>query len=163
MNNKIKVKRIIFVVLIVLNCSTIFYFSNQVADDSSAESSRFVEFISEIIPSIKNMQEPAKTNLKANILTPIVRKSAHLSIYTLLGIFTYGFVNTFEIDNKKKILYAIAFCICYSISDEIHQMFVDGRSCELRDVIIDTSGAFIGIILANGLTRLINKRKKETI
>ena len=34
----------------------------------------------------------------------------------------------------------------YSISDEIHQIFVPGRSCELLDVFIDTCGSLIGII-----------------
>ena len=34
----------------------------------------------------------------------------------------------------------------YAISDEVHQIFVDGRSCELRDWAIDTVGAILGAI-----------------
>ena len=74
---KNKTKRIIFGILILINCITIFCFSHQVADDSTNSSSRVVNFISEIIPYIKNMQEPDKTILKEEILTPIVRKGAH--------------------------------------------------------------------------------------
>jgi len=34
----------------------------------------------------------------------------------------------------------------YAISDEVHQIFIDGRSCELRDWAIDTVGAILGAI-----------------
>ena len=34
----------------------------------------------------------------------------------------------------------------YAISDEVHQIFIDGRSCELRDLAIDTVGAILGAI-----------------
>ena len=141
-------KRIIFGILIVINCIIIFYFSNQVADDSSASSSKVVNFISEIIPQIKNMSEPDKTILKEEILTPIVRKGAHFSIYALLGLFTINFMYTFE--NKKiinKILISQLFCTIYAITDEIHQLFSFGRSGEIRDVIIDSLGALTGILI----------------
>jgi len=35
-------RKIIFTILILLNCMTIFYFSNQIADDSGRQSSRVV-------------------------------------------------------------------------------------------------------------------------
>ena len=34
----------------------------------------------------------------------------------------------------------------YAVTDEVHQIFVEGRSCELRDWAIDTAGALIGTI-----------------
>ena len=161
MPSSIKIKRVILIVLIILNCSTIFYFSNQVADDSSAESSRFVEFISEVLPSIKNMQEPDKTNLKENILTPIVRKTAHLSIYTLLGILTYSLSLTYDVETKKRILYSLLFCICYAMTDELHQIFVDGRSGEIRDILIDFIGASIGIIIIQCIKNIKGKIERK--
>lgn len=164
MNNK--TKRIIFAVLILINCITIFYFSHQVADDSSRQSSRVVELISNIIPYIKNMEEPDKTILKEEILTPIVRKTAHFSIYALLGIFTTNFVLTLE--NKKTyktIIFSLMFCFIYAVTDEIHQRFIPGRSGEIRDVLIDTSGALVGILFTIAITLLIRKIKnrKETL
>ena len=157
-------KRIIFGALIILNCTAIFLFSNQIADDSSATSSRVVNFVSEIIPAIKNMQEPDKTILKEEILTPIVRKGAHFSIYGMLGILTINFILTFE--NKKmykKIIYALLFCMFYAITDEFHQYFIPGRSAEIRDVLIDSSGALTGILFVIILITIIKriKNKKE--
>lgn len=159
---KKQTKRIIFAILIIINCIAIFYFSNQIADDSSITSSRVVNLISEIIPTIKNMQEPDKTILKEEILTPIVRKGAHFSIYAMLGILTINFMLTFE--NKKmnkKIIFALLFCMFYAITDEFHQYFIPGRSAEIRDVIIDSSGALTGILFVIIVLAIVKRIKKK--
>lgn len=44
-------------------------------------------------------------------------------------------------------LMAILFGMLYAVSDELHQWFVEGRSCELRDVGIDTTGVILGTSL----------------
>ena len=159
---KTNTKRIIFSILIILNCLTIFYFSNQIADNSSKQSSTIVEIISNIIPCIKNMEEEQKTILKEEILTPIVRKSAYFSIYAMLGLLTTNFMLTIE--NKKmskRAIFALIFCMLYAITDEFHQKFIPGRSAELRDVLIDTSGAMLGILLTIAVTLLTRKIKNR--
>lgn len=40
------------------------------------------------------------------------------------------------------------FAVLYAASDELHQYFVPGRSCELRDVLIDACGAAAGVAVA---------------
>lgn len=158
-------KRIIFGILIILNCATIFYFSNQVADDSSEQSSRVVELVSNVIPSIKNMQEPERTKLKEEVLTPIVRKTAHFSIYAMLGIWTINFIDTFEnLKTSKKTMISLIFCMLYAITDELHQTLVSGRSGEIRDVLIDTIGTLTGmmlILLINKIIQRIRQNNKE--
>lgn len=159
---KNKTKRIIFGILILINCITIFYFSHQVADDSSKQSSRVVELISNILPFINNMEEPNKTILKEQILTPIVRKTAHFSIYAMLGIFTTNFVLTLE--NKKTyktIIFSLMFCFLYAVTDEIHQRFIPGRYGAITDVLIDTSGALTGILITLAITTIIRKIKNK--
>ena len=157
-----KTKRTILGILILINCATIFMFSNQIADDSTVTSSRVVNFISEIIPAIKNMQEPDKTILKEQILTPIVRKGAHFSIYTMLGMLTISFAQTLK--NKKQyqlIIYSLLFCIFYASTDEFHQYFIPGRSAEIRDVLIDSSGALTGIIFVIIVLAIVKRIKKK--
>ena len=154
---KNKIKRIIFANLIILNCSLIFYFSNQVADDSSVQSSRVVDWVSEVLPSIRNLEETEKNSVKA-MLVPIVRKTAHFSIYAMLGIWTINFALTFgKINMKQKIIYTILFCLFYATTDEIHQIFIEGRSCEIRDILIDTLGATAGTLIMLGIIKLIEK------
>ena len=157
-----KTKRTILGILILINCATIFMFSNQIADDSSITSSRVVNLISEIIPTIKNMQEPDKTILKEEILTPIVRKCAHFSIYAMLGMLTISFAQTLK--NKKQyqlIIYSLLFCIFYASTDEFHQYFIPGRSAEIRDVLIDSSVALTGILFVIIVLEIVKRIKKK--
>ena len=78
---------------------------------------------------------------------PIVRKLAHFSIYTLVGICIMGFISTFNIILLKRFLISLFVGLIYAISDEYHQSFVPGRGPSIRDVCIDTAGVFFGIII----------------
>lgn len=42
---------------------------------------------------------------------------------------------------------AITLAILYGISDEAHQWFIDGRSVELKDLVIDGAGAVTGAVV----------------
>lgn len=46
---------------------------------------------------------------------------------------------------KRQMLCAILVTAFYAASDELHQFFVPGRSCQLRDVLIDTAGVVAGV------------------
>jgi len=159
---KNKTKRIIFCILILINCLTIFCFSHEKADESGEQSGRVVNFISNIVPYIRNMEEPDKTIFKEEILSPIVRKTAHFSIYAMLGLLTTNFILTIENKRMYKIvLIPLVFCFIYAITDEIHQMFIPGRSGKIGDVLIDTLGAIVGIFLVVAVTTLTRKIKSK--
>ena len=113
----------------------IFSFSNQKADDSTKLSNGLIR---NTICKV-NSNNCDKTIEK--VFKP-VRKSAHFCVYLILGLLVFNCFNF----NKKYILYSVIICLLYSISDEIHQIFVPGRSCEVFDVFIDTCGSFLGII-----------------
>lgn len=76
--------------------------------------------------------------------TFLIRKSAHLLEFTgLCFLFNIAWLQT----KKKRMVIVSTICTsAYAITDELHQLFVEGRSCELRDWAIDTLGAFIGAI-----------------
>lgn len=42
-------------------------------------------------------------------------------------------------------LTAIALAIAYGVTDEVHQIFVPGRSADPRDVVADAVGAVLGV------------------
>lgn len=50
-------------------------------------------------------------------------------------------------DISKKYLISILICIIYATSDEIHQIFVPGRACQIRDILIDSIGSITGVYL----------------
>ena len=64
---------------------------------------------------------------------------------------------------KGNALISLAICILYATSDEIHQNFVKGRSCEFTDVLIDSGGVAFGIIIAvalfSAVTFVISKKQ----
>ena len=70
---------------------------------------------------------------------------AHFTIYTIAGINIYGFINTYNMKKKNKILGALLVGIMYAISDEIHQMFSGERTASPIDVCIDSCGVLFGI------------------
>lgn len=144
MNNKYK--KIIFGILVFIWMLTVFMFSNEVADTSTQTSGNTIKAIINIFPNMRNLDENEKQEIISN-LQPIVRKLAHFSIYTLGGILIYNFINTYDIENKRKMIYSFIIGGVYAITDELHQLFIPGRSCELRDVCIDSSGVLLGILI----------------
>ena len=154
-------RKIIFLILIIINCITIFWYSNQAADDSSSSSGRVVTFLAKTIPAIRNMSEQERDKLCNEVLQPIVRKTAHFTLYTLLGIFTMNFVILYNGTTYQKGLSTWIFGTIYAISDEIHQIFIEGRSCEFRDMCIDSLGIFTGILLTICIAFLVRKILKK--
>lgn len=154
---KTKVKRIIFAILIIINCIVIFNFSSQNSEKSSETSGVIVN---KVVDSIGKVNKKVKKETLKDKVTFFVRKTAHFSIYTILGIFLMNESNTFEISKKRKVIICILFGALYAISDEFHQSFVGGRSPEIRDVLIDSCGVTFGIILVILTGKLISKIKE---
>lgn len=154
-------KRIIFGILILINCVAIFYFSNQVSSNSNKQSNKIVEIISNLIPAVKNMSAKEKAVLKKEVLIPIVRKSAHFSIYLLLGILLTNFMLTMK--NQKYyqiVILALLIAFFYANTDEFHQTFIEGRTGQLIDVFIDSAGALSGILITIVINKIRTKNKK---
>lgn len=153
----LRVQRIIFVILMLLTFVIIFTFSNQSGEQSSSTSRGFITKIIEIFQLDKNLSQIEKEQLVENSQF-IIRKLAHFVIYTIAGINIFGFINTYNIENKNKILYGLLIGISYAISDEVHQMFTDGRTASVRDISIDTCGILFGIIIFMFFYKIKNKK-----
>lgn len=126
----------------------IFILSNQPADESTRLSDGLIEKTIGNIYKLthKNYIEEKLTEIKRKN-AHIVRKTAHFTIYLILGLLVTTLLKEYNLNNRKIIIYSILICMIYAISDEIHQTFVIGRSGELKDIIIDTCGSTVGIIL----------------
>ena len=136
-------KKVFKLTLVILWMTLIFLFSNQKADDSSKLSDGLIVKVANVFVD-KNLS----TNEKETILekyTTLVRKTAHFGIYLVLGILVINLLVEYDINIKYLILISLMICLLYSISDEVHQLFIDGRSGEIRDVLIDSTGSLVGI------------------
>ena len=161
--NKMKniyIKRVVLIILIIINCIVIFSFSAQEADKSSSTSSKVVDIVMKNVYS-KKKKPKEKEEVFREKLTTFVRKSAHFLIYLCLGILTFLYTGTYQLNFKNRFLYTIMFCMLYACSDEIHQRFVEGRSGEIRDVCIDTCGAACGTIIVTVISKIVKLIKKK--
>jgi VanZ family protein len=127
----------------------IFHMSSEVASDSSARSDEIVRTIQSI-----------GVNAPANLLTFLVRKAAHISAYFILGILLFNLLKEYGLGVKKMIFASIAIAMLYACTDEVHQVFVPGRSGEVRDVLIDTAGAAVGVVMYAALSSRFYKKSK---
>ena len=135
--------------LVFICMAIIFWLSSKTADES-AQSSIIVKWI------INHFGKNSVTDF-------IVRKLAHFSEYVGLCFLAS---NAIYQSSKRFIpLYSCALTSFYAISDEFHQIFVDGRSCEIRDWAIDTVGALVGALAFYIIYIIIKKvvKKKNNI
>ena len=52
---------------------------------------------------------------------------------------------------------AVVAASAYGVTDEVHQMFVPGRSATIEDWMADTLGAIAGVLLARAAARLTQR------
>lgn len=123
---------------------TIFMFSAQNGDESSELSQGFLRtFILRFTPD--NISEDI-----VNMMEYIIRKCAHMTEYAVFGILVFYQIKLYRLFEKEwnRIVMAVICVMIYASTDEIHQLFVGGRSGRFTDVLIDTAGGFIGIMAA---------------
>ncbi len=142
----------------------IFCFSAQSSNESSDTSGAVIRFICRLFyPDFELLSAEKSLKIVEN-LSFFVRKAAHFSIYFALGASTFcGFFTFFRLKLYLRVVFAFAVCVLYSVSDEIHQYFVPGRSCEFRDVCIDSSGALLAFLFGLCFYKIYKSRriKKE--
>ena len=132
--------------LMLLTMVAIFIFSHQTGGASSQTSGFFARLL-----GIENPDVPIIFGLT-------IRKIAHITIYFVLGVFTY-----LALDKLKfRPLVAIGICYTYAVSDEIHQLFIEGRVGCFTDTLIDGIGFTLAILITLGIRALIIKLKNKT-
>lgn len=124
-------------VLLFVWMVVIFLLSNEVSSVSSGRSGLVVGFVTSCF----------HLDMNGEIMTFVVRKSAHIIAYFILGILLFNVIVDYKFDMKFKFLLSAGLAFTYACSDEFHQLFVSGRSCEIRDVMIDTVASIVGISL----------------
>jgi VanZ family protein len=84
-----------------------------------------------------------------NLHIPMADKIAHLSFYGVLcGLWFRAFVMQEKFPRLKQcaLCAALLFTIMYGITDEIHQLFVWGRTTDILDVTADSIGGLLFVI-----------------
>ena len=159
-NLKLYFIRLVLVILLLETFYIIFGFSNQNGDESKGVSRKVSEKIIQITDKNNNKDDKV---LKVKKIEPIIRKLAHFSLYTIVGILLMSLVSTYNLSKKNKFIICMCLGCLYACSDEIHQTFVKGRSGQVLDVLIDTLGVFIGALIINYCFNLYRIKRKSPI
>lgn len=96
-------------------------------------------------------------------LNVLIRKLAHMAEFAALAVPVWLFVSTFDLKKLLKNGLPFVFTALYAASDEIHQLFVEGRAGQISDIIVDSLGALLGIVFINLLICLSVKYKRKNI
>jgi len=157
----IKIHRLILPTLLIFQMCFIFIMSSFGHNSSDAQSNLFVDFIAQNFPHVRHGLENNLISLSTLIF--LVRKTAHFTEYAILGsLFFINLRNTPKDLIKHPLVISILFSFLYACTDELHQIFVPGRSAQFRDVLIDTLGASFGCLLIHTLLILFIKLKSKS-
>lgn len=142
MNRKVRI--ILSWTAVILCAGIIFYLSHQVATESQELSDRFAFLL----------------NLPFGSFA--VRKGAHFLEFA--GLCTLICNALYQTSGRLRPILSVVFTAVYAASDEIHQIFVEGRACRLFDWFVDCGGAICAsavICLIAVIFRKMNRRSLQ--
>ncbi|RKI37320.1 VanZ family protein [bacterium D16-51] len=151
----------VFTCLVLFWMIVIFAFSARNADTSSKDSSRIGMLVGKIF--IKDFQEwdfQKKDSFAKKIDHP-VRKTAHATEYAVLGILLFGALYQPGRQKKREAFFSWGIGTFYAATDEIHQLFVPGRSGQVTDVLLDSCGAAAGVLFCLLINYFLKSAKRN--
>ena len=159
--NKEKIAKVILWFLVLAWMVVIFCFSAQPAEVSDKTSKEVTKKIVKTTIEITHMDKNKDLDVDALVkkLDSFVRKAAHAYVFLVLGILVFLLTKIFRVSTFKTFLIPFFCCVLYACSDETHQLFVHGRACRFSDILIDSTGALLGIGIASVCCYAVKKIK----
>ena len=127
-------------ILVAVCMGIIFWLSAQTAKESSGLSGSFIQAILQW--------------LGVEIEQEVIRTCAHCLEFMGLSLLIFNATYT-TWETKFTPLIAFAGTVFYALTDEIHQIFVPGRAFQISDILVDSTGALIGVIASFVILKII--------
>ena len=140
---------------ILVGLMVIFIFSNSAASASTSNGMSLT--VSEWVRPVLNT---VALHPETDFLNFVIRKLAHFSEYALLGVLI-GLAYRLQPWSWMKGKVALLPFFIIPVLDENLQRFSSGRSCELRDMLIDSAGMAVGMMLVIAVLMMLSNRKKQ--
>ena len=138
----------------------IFYFSLENADSSDATSGRVIRWLLTHFDRSFLQLPPEEQLLRIGDLSFVVRKLAHFILFAGMGFLAFAAFSV-DLPPRRAFPAALGLGAGRASLDEVPPSFVPGRSCEFRDVCIDTAGVLLGASFLL-LVLLLVRRKKHS-
>ena len=143
--------------LVVICMTAIFLFSHQ----DSSQSGELSGNISEAIygPIVETFPDTDVTEESIHIS---LRMLGHFGLFMLLGATLINALYRDLKDKRYAVLFSILGAMLYAVTDETHQIFVPGRTFEIFDILIDSLGATVGVMILYLIFNTFLKNKSDT-
>ena len=157
-----KIQFAFILVFVIVWMGIIYTFSNM---DSGSSNGKSISIIDKtinkvlIITGYDSDESLIKSKQIAQQLNLPLRKVMHASVFCILSILICHMLKLLKV--KKCYIFSVIFCMLYASIDEIHQLFVPGRNGNFIDVLIDTTGSIIGVLIYFLLIKKYQKLKKK--
>lgn len=154
------IRTYVSIILSILIMIVIFKFSNQQGDISYGISYK----VTNLLESLKISEHIPLIN---NSLSYTVRKTAHITLYFILGILisssTIFIMKLKKTQIKDYVTFLISSTICfvYACLDEFHQTFIDGRTGKFSDVGVDAIGFITSILIVISIYKIVTILNKK--
>ena len=143
---KLNAIRIFLIILTLSVMAIIFALSADTADESDAKSDAISDsIVFQILNNFDLTDEQIDMLVRRCVV--IVRKTAHFAEYAALGFLLASVFVSFGLKTKLNVPISFIIGVLYAVSDEIHQYFVPGRSCQISDMLLDSAGVITGILV----------------
>lgn len=152
-------KSVLLICILILTVGwmlLIFGFSSQSGTESGSLSALLSEPITKLLIRFADDSSTEAVSASFSRVDIGVRKTAHFMEYAILGGLL---VLLFRIRRVRLIWLPWLIGTLYAVTDEWHQSFSPGRSCDPKDVLIDACGVLIGVLIS--FTLLQRWRKKH--
>ncbi len=134
-------------------------YSSAPAAKSAAESGSVSKKITKALDYVFKSKKFSTNKKLVSKIHRFIRKVAHFVIYFILGFLMIMFFYIASGNDIRKALVVTLFvCMAGAALDEMSQLFVEGRSGQIKDVILDFCGVCGGCLLFTD--RLLKLKKK---
>ena len=151
--------RVVSTALVIGMMALIFCFSMQNADASDETSGGISRIVIGIFYPGYGGETPEKQTEIYDTVQHYVRKTAHFTEYLILGLLMrFCLLSWF---GKRGWLAAASWgaATLYAVTDEMHQLMIDGRSGQWTDVLLDSAGVLAGVLIAGAVIRRIEQKR----
>ena len=94
-----------------------------------------------------------------DLSSDFIRTCAHFLEYAGLSVLIYNAL--YRSYGYCRPYLTIIISSLYAVSDEVHQLFVPGRSGQISDVLLDSVGALLGVFTLAMICRLVLVRRRK--
>lgn len=138
----------------------IFHFSAEKAEKSQKTSGEVVRCVLTVLDEEFPTLPAAEQEARIEKWSFPVRKLAHFCLFAMLGSLCFAAFSV-DLPPRRAFPASLGLGAARAVLDEVHQSFVPGRSCELRDMGIDFAGVLLGAAFLLLILLCIKRRNSQ--